>query len=60
MVKQQAYQHCSEREFEVKNWAFVRLKTYKEISPKQQKKDNKLAPRYYGPYKVLRRTESMA
>ena len=30
------------------------------MSLKQQKKDTKLAPKYYGPYKVLQRIRSMA
>jgi hypothetical protein len=52
-MKQQAYQHHSEREFEVGDWIFLRLQPCKSMSLKQRKKDNKLAPKYYGPYKVL-------
>lgn len=60
MMKQQADQHCSERKFEVGDWVFFRLQPYKQISLEQQKKDNKLAPNYYGPYKVLPRIRSIA
>jgi hypothetical protein len=48
-MKQQAYQHHSEREFEVGDLVFFRLQPYEHMSLKQQKKDNKLAPKYYGP-----------
>jgi len=52
-MTQQSYQHCSELEIEVGNWIFVRLQQYKQISlDKKKKKESKLAPRYYGPYKV--------
>jgi hypothetical protein len=52
-MKQQVDQHRSEREFDVGDWAFLRIQPYKKMSLKQQKKENKLSPKYYGPYKVL-------
>lgn len=36
------------------------MQPYKQLSLKQQKNDNKLAPKYYGPYKVLQIIGSMA
>ena len=59
-MKQQAYQHRSERSFEEGDWVFVRLQPYKQMSLEKLNKDNKLAPKYYGPYKVLQNIGSMA
>jgi hypothetical protein len=47
-------QHCSERDFEVGGWVFLRLQPYKKMSLKQQNKDE-----YYGPYNVLKRIGKM-
>jgi hypothetical protein len=38
----------------------MRVQPYKQMSLKKQKKDNKLAPKYYFPYKVLQRIGTMA
>jgi len=59
-MKQQADQHHSERKFEVGDWLLLRLQPYKQMFLKQQKKDKKSAPKYYGPYKLLQRIGSMA
>jgi hypothetical protein len=44
----------------VQDWVFLRIQPYKKMSLKQPKKENKLAPKYYGPYKVFQRIGSMA
>ena len=58
-MKQQAYQHRTEREFEVADWVFVRLQPYKQLSLKQQVK-NKLAPKFHGPYQIIRKINPVA
>ena len=42
------------------DWVFLQLQPYKQMSLKQAKKDNKLSPKYYGPYKVLQNIGTMA
>ena len=59
-MKQQADQHRSERSFDVGDGIFLQLQPYKQLSLKQAKKDNKLSPKYYGPYKVFQIIGTMA
>jgi len=59
-MKQQAYQRHNERNFDVGDWVFLWLQPYKQMSLKQDKKDNKLSLKYYGPYKVLQNIGNMA
>ena len=40
-MKQQPDQHRSDRSFDVRDWVFLRLQPYKQMSLKQAKKDNK-------------------
>jgi hypothetical protein len=59
-MKEHADQHHCERSFEVGDWVLLILQPYKQMSLKQAKKDHKLSPKYYGPYKVLQKIGTMA
>ena len=52
-MKQQTDQQHNERSFDVGDWVLLQLQPYKKMSLKEAKKDNKLSPKYYGPYKAL-------
>ena len=41
-------------------WVFLLLQPYKQIPLKNFKKDNKLSPKYYVPYKMLQKIGTMA
>ena len=58
-MKQQADQHHSERNFQVSDMVFLRLQPYKQSFLKL-KGCNKLAPKFYGPYKVCQKLGFMA
>ena len=58
-MKQQADQKRSEREFAVGDWVYLRLQPYKQTSIKRGGK-HKLSPKFYGPYKILRRVGEVA
>ena len=58
-MKRQAYQHCSKHTFQVGDMVFLRLQPYKQSSLKL-KGHQKLAPKFYGLYKVLHKIGSVA
>ena len=58
-IKQQADQHRTEREFEIVDWVFVRLQPYKQLPLRQQEK-NKLSPKFFGPYQIIRKISPVA
>ena len=58
-MKQQVDQHHSERTFQVSDMVFLHLQPYKKSSLKLKGK-HKLAPKFYGPYKVLEKIGSVA
>ena len=59
-MKQQVDENHSERSFDEGDCVFLQLQPYKQMSLKQAKKDNKLSPKQYGPYKVLQNIATMA
>ncbi|KAG8646053.1 hypothetical protein MANES_10G117250v8, partial [Manihot esculenta] len=58
-IKQQADRKRSEREFHVGDWVYLKLQSYRQTSLALQK-TLKLAAKFYGPFKVLERIESVA
>ena len=57
--KQYADQHRVERNFQENEFMYLRLHTYKQTTIKG-KGSEKLKPRFYGPYKVIRKVGEVA
>ena len=58
-MKQQANQHHFEHTFQVDDMVFLHLQPFKKSFMKI-KGNHKLAPKFYGPYKVLQKIGSFA
>jgi hypothetical protein len=58
-MKQQADQHRTEREFAVGDLVFLRLQPYRQ-STIATRRSMKLAPRFYGPFRILNRIGKVA
>jgi hypothetical protein len=58
-MKQQENQNQSKRQFEGGDWVFFRLQYYKQSTLKQ-KKNQKLAPKFYRPYKIIHKIGQVA
>ena len=58
-MKQQTDQHHYERTFQVGDMVFLCLQPYKPSSLKLKGR-HKMAPKFYGPYKVLQKIGSVA
>ncbi|KAK4283600.1 hypothetical protein QN277_000533 [Acacia crassicarpa] len=59
MMKQRADSHWSDREFQEGQWVFLKLQPYRQISA-TSRRNQKLAPRFFGPYRIKQKIGSVA
>lgn len=58
-MRAQANKHRRYVDYQVGNWVFLKLQPYK-LQNLAQRKNQKLSPRFYGPFKVLERVVQVA
>lgn len=58
-MKQLADRHRSERDFLIGDWVYLRLQPYRQTSA-QFRSNQKLAPKFYGPFQVIQKVGMVA
>ncbi|KAL4388984.1 hypothetical protein GQ457_09G026490 [Hibiscus cannabinus] len=58
-TKNQADKHWRDVELAVGSWAFVKLQPYRQVSLRLRRQQ-KLSPRFFGPYQILQRVGAVA
>ena len=59
LMKQRADLHRTDREFQVGQWVFLKLQPYRQLSL-ASRSSQKLAPQFFGPYKVIDKIGNVA